>query len=315
MEDQVHDLLAFVLQVECGLTKARATRLAAHFTDVEEFLTATRVQLSSISSVSGRQALRLKDTELVAIVELQESGHLDAALSISENYVAALGRDFTKRQVDRTRGISLANLTPNPFLIASLGLATPADVVHLNVYMLVTRSVVTSMGFLVERLLRAMSPNVGAPPRGTGWDAVHEDEDGRSWLQVKSGPNDMDKDQVVYWAEKIAEKVGEGDKAYIGITYGKPSMSTITFSHFRQWLPDWELRTLIGRQLWEFVADGDSEAADRVLNSLRRAAQQILQGQSLEGEIISAIERLVEEFETQHGRGVAGVQAYIESIF
>ena len=76
-----------------------------------------------------------------------------------------------------------------------------------------------------------------------------------TWIEVKSGPNDIDKAQILHYKEKIEDIEGKGEKAYIGETYGKRSMNTITHNHYKTSLPDWEKRTLIGREFWDFVSD------------------------------------------------------------
>jgi len=124
----------------------------------------------------------------------------------------------------------------------------------------------------------------------------------------------MDKDQIVYWSEKIAEKVNEGDKAYIGMTYGKRTNETVTLGLMKQLLPDWEMKTLVGRELWDFVSD-DPTYHTRLFDTLRRSAQQVLQQRSICEEIDNCVERIIGEFTSTYGTGEEGVLKYIESIF
>ncbi|MFP4009071.1 MAG: hypothetical protein ACLFV6_13860 [Spirulinaceae cyanobacterium] len=53
--------------------------------------------------------------------------------------------------------LNLDDLNPNPFLIQALNLDNPQELIKLNVYMAATRSIVTSMGFFIEKLLVAMT--------------------------------------------------------------------------------------------------------------------------------------------------------------
>lgn len=314
MSELFHDMLAFVLEKEAGLTRSRARSVAAHFADIEEFLAAEHWSFANIRSVTGRRAIRLTEDQITNIVGLQGLGHLSPQLSVAENFLSAICRDFTKRQLSMIRSLELDDLIPNPFLIRSLNLRTPEEVVHINVYMRATRSIVTSMGFFVERLLRASSETIEEAPGRSGWDLVKTRANGENWLQVKSGPNDMDKDQIVYWAEKIEEKLSEGDKAYIGITYGKRASNTVTIGLMKQHLPDWEMKTLIGRELWGFVSDDPNHHA-KVLEVLRHAAHQVLGTHSISEELDACVDRMIDEFTRRYGEGSLGVSTYIEALF
>jgi len=68
-------------------------------------------------------------------------------------------------------------------------------------------------------------------PQAQGWDLVKtEAEENLTWLQIKSGPNTMDKDQIEFWLQKIQEKIQEGDRAFLGFTYGKRTNNTVTLA-------------------------------------------------------------------------------------
>ncbi|ACC83389.1 hypothetical protein [Nostoc punctiforme] len=131
---------------------------------------------------------------------------------------------------------------------------------------------------------------------------------------ILNRPHNMDKDQVVYWAEKIQEKVKEGDQAYIGFTYGKRTSKTVTIGLLKQILPDWEMQTLIGKELWNFLSE-DSDYSSKLFEVLRKSAHQILHQNSLSEEIDSCANRVNYEFIQDFGDGHQGVSNYINSIF
>jgi hypothetical protein len=314
MTEKLHDLLAFILKNDAGLTAGKARSLASYFTDVSEFLGITEEALANVRGISGRRAIRLTDEEISNIMRIIELDYLDANVSIPENFLGAISRAFTKRQMDMIMNLDLSRLSPNPLLIKALNIHTPEELVKINVYMVVTRSIVTSMGFFVENLLLASSDSIEKGPKGSGWDLVKEKSGDTHWIQVKSGPNDMDKDQIVYWSQKITEKISEGDCAYIGITYGKSTSETVTLGLMKQLLPDWEMKTLIGRELWDFVSD-DPTYHTKLFDTLRSSAQQVLQQRSICEEIDNCVERIIDEFTITYGGGEEGVSKYIESIF
>lgn len=314
MTEKLHEMLAFVLKNDVGLTDGKARSLASYFSSVGEFLSVTKESLADVKGIGGRRTINLTEEEISKIIEIRALGYLDASAPVSENFLGAISRAFTKRQMKMIKGLDLSRLSPNPLLIKALNIHTPEELVKVNVYMVVTRSIVTSMGFFVENLLLASSDSIEKGPRGSGWDLVKKKGRGTHWIQVKSGPNDMDKDQIVYWSEKIAEKVNEGDKAYIGMTYGKKTNETVTLGLMKQLLPDWEMRTLVGRELWDFVSDGPTYHT-KLFDTLRKSAQQVLQQRSICEEIEKCVERIIDEFTSAYGAGEKGVLKYIESIF
>jgi hypothetical protein len=124
----------------------------------------------------------------------------------------------------------------------------------------------------------------------------------------------MDKDQVVYWAEKIKEKFRKGDKAYIGFTYGKRTSRTVTIGLLKQILPDWEIQTLIGKELWDFLSEYPNYSSS-LFEVLRKSANQVLHENSIYIEIDRCADRINEEFIQEFGDGEQGVANYISSIF
>jgi hypothetical protein len=288
---------------------------ASQFSDLEEFINVTESDISNIKSISGKKILKLTADEIKRILSFVSSGNLSPQLTVAENLLASISRDFTKRQLAMLTLLSLENLNPNPFLIRSLNLETPEKVIRLNVYMATTRSIVTSMGFFIQNILLASSETIENAPKNSGWDLMKTNLSGeRCWIQVKSGPNSMDKDQIVYWAKKIQEKIDEGDKAYLGITYGKRTQSTVTIGLLKQLLPDWEMRTLIGRELWDFVSD-DPDYSSLLLEILRTSAAKVLHQHSISEEIDACCDRIANEFIKKYGSGTQGVDNYIKDIF
>jgi hypothetical protein len=313
MSEKLHELLAFAFQKELGFTLSRSRSLAAYFENLEEFLSVTTEDLKNIRSVTGRRAINLEPGEIEKVLALKGSGLLSTKWSLEENFLRSVSRDFVRRQVNMIRSMSIQDLNPNPFLINALGLDSPKKFIQLNAYMLVTRSIVTSMGFFLQKLVIASSASVESGQ--DGWDAIKVDNDGkRHLIQVKSGTNDMDKDQVVYWAQKIEEALMGGNGGYIGMAYGKRSDETISLNLIKQHLPEWETKTLIGRELWDFAADNKTYHS-QILEILRDAATQVLVHKSIVDEIEDRSNLITKDFVDRYGDGAEGVQKYIEQIF
>ncbi|NEP02503.1 MAG: hypothetical protein F6K58_28415 [Symploca sp. SIO2E9] len=306
-------MLIYALEKEIGLTQTKARSLASCFVDIEDFLNVEADQIKNIKSISGKKMVKLTDDEIARILDFKSSGYLSSQLTVAENYLAVICRVFTKRQLDMIGRLTMKDLNPNPFLIRAINLDTPEEVVRLNVYMAATRSIVTSMGFFIENLLLSSSETINKA--SSGWDLIKTMDNGeRAWLQIKSGTNTMNKDQIKSWTKEINNKIAEGDQAYLCFSYGKRNNDTVTLGLLKQLLPEWESRTLIGGELWNFVSD-NSEYSSQLFEILRNSASQILNQRSISSEIEACAKRLTDEFIRKYGEGEQGISNYIESIF
>lgn len=314
MTEELHSMLAYILEKEAGFGKSKARSIASYFSDYDDFINCSEWGLKSLKGVGGKKPIKLSGEEIQRIIETRKSGFIDTEKTPRDNLISAMGRGFTKRQVDMIRNLMLDKLNSNPFLITTLNLKTPEEVVRVNVYQAATRSIVTSMGFLVEKLLEISGDDVESA-NGTGWDLKKVSNGETAWIQVKSGPNDMDKDQIIYWAEKIREKLVINEKGYIGITYGKrDSTTTVSLNLMRQHIPEWVQRTLIGRELWDYISD-DPEYHNKLMEIFRESAIQVMTGHSICEEVEICIQRLTNDFIEKYGDGVEGVSKYIDSLW
>jgi hypothetical protein len=312
--EKMQELLGLAFQWEADFSAQRATSLASHFESLDEFFTVKPEEITKIRSITGRRMRALTEEQINGFLRLQESGLLSREKTVEENLVTLQTRHFVRKQIKMVESLTLEHLLPNPFLIQSLNLKTPQEVVELNVYMRVTRSIVTSMGFFIEDLVIASSATAKRVP-GRVWDVCKTIEDGRrAWIQVKSGPNDMDKDQIQHWRAFIEEKIAEEDDAYIGIAYGKRDTPSVTLAILKMYLPDWEKRTLIGRELWDFVSE-DEKYLEKLFPALAEAAAQVLGTASIEEKIRACVARLTEEFCQRFGNEADAVKKYLAYIF
>ncbi len=312
MKLDVQALVELVLVSDGGMKEGVSRRVSSYFTSIGEFLSCTKEQLAGLRSASGKP-VPLSDSDIMKIIEISRSGVVSGDLTLVDNYIRTMARDFARRQVENIRALALERLNINPLLVRSLNLRTPLELLEFNVNAAVSRSIVTSMGYFVQRLLETTSDEVENVR--AGWDLVKRGKDGTNhWIQVKSGPNDMDKDQILYWLEKIKEVERAGDRGYIGITYGRRDSPAVSLSLMRTYLPDMEVRTLVGKELWDFLS-GDSNFHSRLFDDLRAAALAILGNKSIQEEINGKVHELLAVFEQRYGSGEEGVSNYINSIF
>ena len=172
------------------------------------------------------------------------------------------------------------------------------------------------MGTLVEDLLLCSSPDVSKgyvypANMKERWDIVVSRLGAvKSYIEVKSGPNDLDKTQVESYARQIDAVEDLGERAYIGITYGRRDSNTISLSLFNQYLTDWERRTLIGTELWDYVS-GNESFHEQLMNAIKYTANTILHEQSIIQRIENKISSLVSEFESTYG----SVEDYLRQLW
>ncbi|GAG85009.1 unnamed protein product, partial [marine sediment metagenome] len=119
------------------------------------------------------------------------------------------------------------------------------------------------------------------------------------------------KEQINYWKEKIIEVERNGSKGYIGMPYGKKDENAITINLMKSYLPNWETRTLIGKELWDFISEEDN-FHEKVIESLKLSALEILNNHTILNEINSTIERVNDEYRQKFGDNVDN---YIKSLF
>lgn len=279
--------------------------LGDQFSTLHGFKTASVESLEGIKNQEGFplvKSLTDKEKEIVQIIQ----NDIDDSVSLEDNFIALLTARFIRKQTKMLSDMSLEDINTNPLLCSALKLETVSDLVRYNVYALATRSIVTSMGYLVQDLLLYSSSDVFdgkeyKEGKNTKWDIVVERLDAvRSYIEVKSGPNDLDAAQVKNYKAEIRAVEKKGHKGYIGITYGKRDANTVTMNLFRLYLDNWEERTLIGTELWDFVSENESYH-EELMSMIKHTASLVLQKQSIVALIEQKIDVLIEAFDATYG--------------
>lgn len=243
-----------------------------------------------------------KEKHIVHLIQ----NDIDDTLSLEDNFIALLTARFIRKQTKMLSDMSLEDINTNPLLCNALKLETVSDLVRYNVYALATRSIVTSMGYLVQDLLLYSSSDVFdgkeyKEGKNSKWDIVVERMDTvRSYIEIKSGPNDLDAAQVKNYKSEIYSVERKGHKGYIGITYGKRDANTVTLNLFRQYLDNWEERTLIGTELWDYVSKNESYH-EELMSMIKQTATLVLQEQSIVSLIEQRIDVLIDVFNATYG--------------
>ena len=83
----------------------------------------------------------------------------------------------------------------------------------------------------------------------------------------------------------------------------------------KKYLPDWELHSLIGKELWDFLSD-DPTFHNKLLRILQSSAEKILSNNTIIDHIEGCVTRVTnKELLQRYGDGAQGVNSYLEDIF
>jgi hypothetical protein len=74
------------------------------------------------------------------------------------------------------------------------------------------------------------------------------------------------------------------------------------------------MRTLIGKELWDFLSE-DPDYSSRLLDILRNSAKQMLDNNSISDEIEKCSRKITTSFIEKYGDGNQGIASYVQEIF
>lgn len=112
---------------------------------------------------------------------------------------------------------------------------------------------------------------------------------------MKSGTNDINKSQIHHYRHEIELIESQGFRAFIAETYGKREDKTVSHGLMKQYLPEWEKRTLIGKELWIFITS-DEKYHHKLVDMLMKASKQILANDTIIDKIEKRLEPLKQDF-------------------
>jgi len=306
--EKTFEFLNHLIRKDAKIEKSKSAALASQFSTLKVFKDADF--LNQKFSRGDKTEIALNQEQRKRIEELKK--HVNPNSSFNENWIRYLANIFVETQLTNINSLSLETMNMNPFLIKALNLKTPKEVIQFNVYQTATRSIVTSMGFTLESMVGRSGARMGV--RGEWYDVVKQVKDLTYWIQVKSGPNDVDKDQVIHFNTEFNKtEAKKSNFAKLGITYGKRTLNTISMNHIKAYLDKWQERLLVGKELWDFVSN-ENDYHKKVLKWIDDISSKVLHGNSIEQEIEKAIVRIIKEFESKYGKGEAGVQNFINKI-
>jgi hypothetical protein len=198
------------------------------------------------------------------------------------------------RELSATKLIDEAAI--NPFLVKALGINDFDSLARFYVYQRIGRSLVTSFGTAMENMIRAL---VGGQKVGW-WDVKKIIGNTTYYMSVKSGPRDMDKDQVQHFAGRAREIMTSDRTALpvIAMGYGREPMGAISPTLRNEGLsPD--RHTLTGKQLYDTIT-GQTNYHVRLLELTERVALETLGNRRFINLIENKVKEIAEEFRSRY---------------
>lgn len=280
------DLIHEISLTSDGIGSTKAGFIAEHFEDVQAFLKADAKELATL--VNAKKSPVLNDAQVKAL--MLTKAEVKQGLNIQETWVYFLSKAFIRDQVNTVQSMSFEDLDINPLLAKVLALSDPKDIIRFNLYQSITRSIVTSWGMRVEKILKYSgceleNTNMGVKGRKADLKKIIGDK--VHYLQIKSGPNTMNVNMVESLNDVIDEIEKKGYFGLLGMTYGRRERIS---NQILGNLKDAKNHTKIGRELWDFI----SETCDyhkKVITVIDSATQK-----ELKASFIQLIENKINDF-------------------
>lgn len=290
--------------ITAGL-KEKVEMIASHYGSVSAFLKANKKDFDAVVFKVDDKKFKLTNSEFTKLQSFQKSGLINKKSTIQENFIHILTFQFIKRQVKMIDRFNIETLNVNPILASALNLDNEVDLIRYYAYQAISRSIVTSVGFLVQDLLLYASDFVfegkeDEQGEEIKWDLVVKRlGETDTYLEIKSGPNDLNKTQILSYKKHIETIEKQGLKAFVGETYGRRADKTITHELYKNYLPEWEDRTLIGKELWEYVS-GTKNYHTKLVKLLYATSKAALRNETFIQRIESRIEPLTADFKERY---------------
>ncbi len=185
----------------------------------------------------------------------------------------------------------------NPFLVKALGITDFDSLARFYVYQRIGRSLVTSFGMTVmEQFVKTL----GGGKRGQWWDIKIPREGKTLHISVKSGPRDMDKDQVVHFSREARTLISKDPNAVplIAMCYGKEPLGPIA-STLRNEGFDPDETTLTGKELYKTLT-GQTDYHTKLMELTGKVALKTLQQKKFIDTIENKVKEIADNFKGKY---------------
>lgn len=305
----VQHFLFEVLKQSSNITPYMAERIAVQFDSLRDFADADIDDLK----ISGRRKQDCLSPKVCSMIkQIQSKIELDGDLV--ENWIKFTSRHMTNKIIENIKNLTLDKMNINPFLTRMLHFKTPEELLRFNIYQTLSRSIVTSMGTALEYMIADCGGETSRRGNRKEWyDVVKTNGDDTYWLQIKSGPNNIDADQMRLFNQKFNKTMEEPNQyPKLGIVYGRYDSNSISLTLAKKYLDDYESRLLVGRELWEFIS-GEEGYHKRVLCWIDESVENELKKESIDDMIQKKIKEITSEFKKRYPSHDS-ITKYIEDV-
>jgi len=214
--------------------------------------------------------------------------------------------------------LNLEDLVLNPFLIRTLNLQTPEEIVEFFVNQRFQRGVVTAFGGLLEKGIARMFAEAAKIP---DIDLKFVRNGKNYYMQMKSGPEGFTGPALKRTIERMQELKRQDPSCLtlIAFAYGtERKLSRVWGKELEDAVEKAVVdKVLIGRAFWEFVL-GDKDGYKIILDLFMKAG--LIQATTLDGRVRSletarrdAVKRVLRQWKEKYGEGLQSITSAIEN--
>lgn len=286
------ELISYICQNTNGVGEIKGNYIAENFDSLQEFLNCNKQDLGQVKTRKGAYIQKKQIPDI-----LKEIKKIPKKYGVRETWFYILSNEFLQDKIDYIANLCLDNIDVNPFLIKTLNFKNTEQTVTFLVYQNVSRSIVTTWGTTIEKMVQfaggfeRVSAKKGS--RGSTPDIKKKIKRKDVFIQVKSGPNTMNVSMVQSLDEVIQKYKADGKKCILGMTYGKRNMISEVI---KKNLTDYSNDTLIGRELWDYVAN-EKNYHKKILSMITVANKN--SKKSFSSLLENAIKRISNEWDTK----------------
>ncbi len=188
-----------------------------------------------------KKKMKSRDWRKIRDLEAEIMASSGNNMSEKKAHIVAYLEEYVERVTDLIDGITAEEMVEtgaiNPYLAALLRLDKLEELIEFFLLRRVERSIGTSFGNVIEYVFRALLGGLDGKEYFKQKGAPHSLEWIKWWdivipeknvvISVKSGPADMDADQVRYLYDKMVEAERHGWIPFLFLTYGKKPWNVI----------------------------------------------------------------------------------------
>ena len=214
-------------------------------------------------------------------------------------------REFVKDNLAKINKLHLSDIAINPYLIATMNLHAPEEVVDFIVTQRIQRSVVTSFGSLLEKKIAGF---FGEPAGIKDVDLKFEREGKTCYVQLKSGPEGFTGpalEKTLVSMENL-KKRNPSCRTVVAFSSGtRQKLSKVWGPELLRAESGGKVEVMVGREFWKFVLNDKNgyKILFDIFNKAGVVNDSTISGetQTLEEARRDAYNRILEEFKAKYG--------------